>query len=79
MENGNSVYGIEPNEPMRKAAEGWLNAFEKFISLHGSAEQTTLQDNSIDLIVCAQAFHWLDRKKLNPNLNVLQKKMHTYV
>ncbi len=74
LENGNSVYGIEPNEPMRKAAEGWLNAFEKFISLHGSAEQTTLQDNSIDLIVCAQAFHWLDRKKAKSEFKRIAKK-----
>ena len=25
LENGNTVYGVEPNEPMRKAAEGLLS------------------------------------------------------
>lgn len=73
LENGNTVYGIEPNEPMRKAAEGWLNAYDKFISIHGSAEQTTLNDNSVDLIVCAQAFHWFDRAQAKLEFNRIAK------
>ncbi len=63
LENGNTVYGVEPNEPMRKAAEGFLHEFDNFKSLHGSSEETNLSDNSIDLIVCAQAFHWFNREK----------------
>lgn len=63
LENGNTVYAVEPNEPMRKAAEGLLSEFDNFYSIHGSSEQTNLKDNSIDLIVCAQAFHWFDRQK----------------
>lgn len=60
LENGNTVYGVEPNEPMRKAAEGLLSEYKQFHSVHGSAEVTNLEDNSIDLIVCAQAFHWFN-------------------
>lgn len=63
LENGNTVYGVEPNEPMRKAAEGWLKEYEAFRSVHGSSEATGLKDHSIDLIVCAQAFHWFDRER----------------
>lgn len=63
LENGNTVFGIEPNEPMRKAAEGLLHAYPNFISVHGSSEETQLPNKSIDLIVCAQAFHWFDRAK----------------
>ena len=63
LEHGNTVYGVEPNEPMRNAAEGLLSEFDTFISIHGSSETTNLKDNSIDLIVCAQAFHWFDRQK----------------
>lgn len=63
LENGNTVYGVEPNEPMRKAAEGLLSEYDNFISVHGSSEASNLAANSIDLIVCAQAFHWFDRKK----------------
>ena len=63
LEHGNTVYGVEPNEPMRKAAEGYLQEYSNFISLHGSSEATNLKDHSVDLIVCAQAFHWFDRIK----------------
>lgn len=63
LEHGNTVYGVEPNEPMRKAAEGFLSEYNNFISIHGSSEASNLKDNSIDLIVCAQAFHWFDRRK----------------
>ncbi|MFN8296210.1 MAG: class I SAM-dependent methyltransferase [Chitinophagales bacterium] len=63
LEHGNTVYGVEPNEPMRKAAEGLLSEYENFNSLHGSSEETNLKDNSNDLNVCAQAFHWFDRAK----------------
>lgn len=63
LEHGNTVYGVEPNEPMRKAAEGLLKDYTNFISVHGSSEATNLKTSSIDLIVCAQAFHWFDREK----------------
>ncbi|MDB5229017.1 MAG: methylase involved in ubiquinone/menaquinone biosynthesis [Bacteroidota bacterium] len=63
LENGNKVYGVEPNEPMRNAAEDLLKDYDDFISVEGSSEQTNLEDGSIDLIVCAQAFHWFDRAK----------------
>ncbi|HNL39972.1 MAG TPA: class I SAM-dependent methyltransferase [Saprospiraceae bacterium] len=63
LENGNRVFAVEPNAPMRAAAESWLNHFAGFHSLDGTAEHTTLPENSIDLIVCAQAFHWFDREK----------------
>ncbi len=63
LENGNTVYAVEPNEPMRKAAEGLLSEYEHFHSIHGSSEETNLEANSIDLIVCAQAFHWFNQEK----------------
>jgi SAM-dependent methyltransferase len=63
LENGNTVYGVEPNDAMREAAEGLLFSYENFTSVPGSSEDTKLESNSIDLIVCAQAFHWFDREK----------------
>ncbi len=58
LEHGNTVYGVEPNEPMRKASEGLLREYNNFISVHGSSEHTGLKEGSVDVIVCAQAFHW---------------------
>ena len=56
LENGNRVYGIEPNAPMRRAACEFLKDFPKFKSVDGTAENTTLADKSIDLVVAAQAW-----------------------
>jgi len=64
LKNGNVVYGIEPNDAMREAAEKLLSAYSNFRSINASAEDTTLPNNSIDLIICAQAFHWFDIPKV---------------
>lgn len=61
--NGNTVYGIEPNELMREAAEEYLKDFPNFKSIDGTAERTNLPDNSVDFVTAAQAFHWFDAKK----------------
>jgi SAM-dependent methyltransferase len=58
LENGNRVFGVEPNEPMRRAAEEFLKDFPKFTSVDGTASATNLPGNSVDLIIAAQAFHW---------------------
>lgn len=63
LENGNPVFGVEPNAEMREAGERLLAAFRKFISLAGTAEATTLADRSVDFVTAAQAAHWFDRQK----------------
>ncbi len=60
LKNGNPVIGVEPNFAMRTAAELSLRGFAGFQSVNGSAESTTLPDQSADLVVAAQAFHWFD-------------------
>ena len=62
LENGNTVFGVEPNRSMRGAAEEFLREFPNFKSTDGTAEKTNLPDASIDLVIAAQAFHWFDRK-----------------
>ncbi|MEJ7848618.1 MAG: class I SAM-dependent methyltransferase [Pyrinomonadaceae bacterium] len=62
-ENGNKVFGVEPNAAMRSAAEEFLVDFPNFISVDGTAENTNLPDDSVDLIIAAQAFHWFDQTK----------------
>lgn len=58
LENGNTVYGVEPNVDMRNAAEGFLKDFARFHSVAGTSEESGLSDNSIDIVIAAQAFHW---------------------
>jgi SAM-dependent methyltransferase len=63
LENGNQVFGVEPNAEMRQAGERLLANFPGFTSVAGTAEATTLPDESIDFITAAQAAHWFDRAR----------------
>ncbi len=63
LENGNTVFGIEPNDAMREAGEGYLAAFPRFHSVAGTAEATTLPDQSVDFVAAGQAFHWFDSER----------------
>jgi len=63
LENGNRVFGIEPNPEMRRAAEELLAGFPGFTSVAGSAEATTLAGQCADFVTAAQAAHWFDREK----------------
>jgi len=61
LENGNPVFGVEPNQDMRNAGEEFLRAYPRFTSVAGAAEATTLPDRSVDMVTAAQAAHWFDR------------------
>jgi len=61
--NGNKVFGIEPNDAMRKAGERLLRQFQKFESVAGTAESTNLPDACVDFITAGQAFHWFDQAR----------------
>jgi len=60
---GYIVYAVEPNVAMQHAAELQLDRDKNFIPINASAEATTLIEKSIDLAVCAQAFHWFNNEK----------------
>jgi SAM-dependent methyltransferase len=62
LENGNLVYGVEPNAAMRDAGEQLLEKYPHFCSVPGSAEATTLPDACADFVVAGQAFHWFEPK-----------------
>lgn len=60
LAQGNTVYGVEPNDEMRQAAEQLLSHEPHFYSVNGTAEDTTLASHSVDYVIAAQAFHWFD-------------------
>ena len=62
LENGNRVFGVEPNAAMRGAGEQLLRQFPLFTSVAGRSETTTLPDRSVDFVTAAQAAHWFDQQ-----------------
>lgn len=58
LARGAQVFGVEPNDGMREAAQRLLAAEARFHSIKGTAEATTLAAGSVDLLVAGQAFHW---------------------
>ncbi|MGP8070251.1 MAG: methyltransferase domain-containing protein [Candidatus Bathyarchaeia archaeon] len=60
LENGNIVFGVEPNGDMRRTAEANLAKYPNYRSIGGSAESTTLEDGSVDFITAGQSFHWFN-------------------
>jgi SAM-dependent methyltransferase len=62
LENGNRVFGVEPNADMREAGERLLAGFPAFTSIAGTAEATKLPYQSVDFVTAAQAAHWFDRE-----------------
>jgi ubiquinone/menaquinone biosynthesis C-methylase UbiE len=56
---GASVIGIDPNRDMLDEARRASGAGEIDYRI-GTGERTGLVDASVDLVVCAQSFHWFD-------------------
>ena len=63
LNNGNRVFGIEPNKEMREAGERRLAHHPRFTSVAGTAEDTTLDEASVDFVTAGQAFHWFDAER----------------
>lgn len=60
LARGAQVFAIEPSAPMRRQSEAALGHLPGYHSLAGLAAATSLPDQSVDAIVCAQAFHWFN-------------------
>lgn len=72
LDNGNTVFGVEPNKEMRSKAEELLQ-YSSFISVDGTAENTMLENASIDMIVAGQAFHWFNAEKTKTEFRRIAK------
>jgi len=62
LENGNTVFAVEPNTAMREMGIRQLESLEsnRLVSVAGTAEETTLRPASVDFVTAAQAAHWFD-------------------
>lgn len=60
LDKGSFVYCVEPNDDMCNVAVRELSGYGTFRAVNGTAEETTLEEGSVDFITAAQAFHWFD-------------------
>ena len=58
--HGNSIFAVEPNGDMRAELRKTLAPFPNATIVDGTAENTTLADNSVDIITNAQVLNRVD-------------------
>ena len=73
LDQGCTVYAVEPNAEMRNASVAMLGNNPRFHAVDGSAEETTLPDHSMDFVAAHQAFHWFDMDKTRPEFQRIVK------
>lgn len=59
-ERGHTVFAIEPNDDMREQLTITMLPFSNTRVVNGSAENTTLPDSCVDVIVSAQSLNYFD-------------------
>jgi len=59
-QRGYKVFAVEPNSDMRSQLNHSVESGKNVTVVSASAEFTTLDDQSVDVITCAQALHWID-------------------
>ena len=58
-----AVFAVEPDDKLRSMAEQNEEANPYFHSVKGTAENTALPDNSVNLVCAFEAFQWFDKSK----------------
>ncbi|HMF69885.1 MAG TPA: class I SAM-dependent methyltransferase [Flavitalea sp.] len=61
--HGFAVAAVEPNAEMREKSVQLLQKYSSFAAVNGTAENTNLDANSVDAVICGQSFHWFDHEK----------------
>jgi ubiquinone/menaquinone biosynthesis C-methylase UbiE len=57
---GFELFAVEPNTDMREELAVTLKPYSNAKIIAAPAEKTTLANNSVDVIICAQALHWFE-------------------
>lgn len=73
LDKGYKVFAVEPNEQMLQSAVEQLTEYENFNPVNAGAEYTELSNASVDMIVCAQSFHWFSNSNTRVEFNRILK------
>jgi SAM-dependent methyltransferase len=65
VDRGVDVVAVEPSEGMRRVMQGVLPDVRV---LAGTAEQIPVGDGAVDVVLVAQAWHWVDRARAVPEV-----------
>jgi SAM-dependent methyltransferase len=65
VERGLDVVAVDPIPDMLEVLRASL---PNTLALEGTAEEIPLEDNSVDAVLVAQAWHWVDPERANPEV-----------
>lgn len=57
LDKCDNVIGIDPNEEMLSIAK---QKSDKISFINAYSNNTSLSDNSTDIVICSQSFHWMN-------------------
>ena len=67
------MFFVEPNIEMMNIGKKHCNDCKNIIYINKSAEQTELPEDSADMVLAVQSFHWFDKQKLKKEVNRILK------
>lgn len=74
LSRAKELYAVEPNAQMRRTAEAQLSEYHNYHSVAAFAQQTSLSENSVDVITVASAYHWFDNEATRQEFRRILKK-----
>lgn len=71
-DKANSIIGIEPSGDMLSTAKS--KEKDNVLFIKAFSDDTTLPDNTADIVVCSQSFHWMDPHSTLTEINRILKR-----
>ena len=73
LKRGNKVFAIEYDSNMLEIANSKLKEYPNYVSIYASAEDTTLESNIVNHIICGNSFAWFDHSKAVPEFQRISR------
>ena len=73
LEEGNTVYGIDPDINMRSICENKLKGYKNFKLIVGTDSEMNIPDKSVDYVIVSQSYHRFDPELFKKECNRVLK------
>ena len=68
------IHAVEPSDGFREELEDWSNSVGGAVkAVKGTGESIPMENDSIDIVVIAQAFHWMANQSTLKELHRVMK------